>query len=240
MSFLDVVVQFGAVVSSAIAKETLDITLQVLGIGGIEGDDADGEASPAQVNYGPLGLLSRPLPPDVSTGKTRFADVVCLKTSDGLLPIAWRDLRINAAFPDGVKEGTVAFAGYGGGFYSLDLTSGLSGSQKANIHVIYCPYSYSGTTPGKAHAIVLDPTTGNESVSITHGSGYQVSLTHEGVNINIDSSTFLCMTPGTFTVNAAKIILQGNVAVGHNAAVAIPFSGGPAMPPSSSFFYSTP
>jgi len=239
MAFFDVIIQFGAVVASAIKKETLDITLQVLGIGGIE-ENSEGEAVPQQVSYGALGLLSRPLPPDTSSGSTYFADVVCLKTSDGLLPIAWRDQRINAAFPAGVKEGSVALAGYGRGFYSLDLTSAASGARKANIHVIYCPYEFnSAGVPAKAHAIILDPTAGNESISITHGEGYQLALTKsDGLLAVLSANTFMRIKPGEFLMQAPKIMLKGNVYLGSQAEAGVPLLAGPASPPSTSIFIS--
>ncbi len=226
MSTVDMVLQFGAVAKSAVKAITLDVIDQVLGIGGLEADDTDGEQANEQVRYsGALGMIWRGLPPDTLKGKTRFMDVLCCKLADGLLPIGWRDERINRAFPNGPKEGTIAMAGYGGGFHSLDLTASNSGSQKANIHVIYCPYEFDGNgVPAKAHAIVVDPTGGNESITITHGAGYQLSLTSEGFNVNIDSSTFLAMSPGAFTVNAAKIILQGNCAFGNNATTAAPIT----------------
>ncbi len=244
MGIFDIVLQFGAVIASSIDDTTKEILDQVAGIGGIEDDNGDGEEAPAQRRYAPLGWFARPLPPDTSTGKSLFADVVCLKTEDGLIPIAWRDTRLNQAFPNGPKVGTIGMAGYGKGFYTLDLTSAVSGSAKANIHVIYCPYQFdSNGVPAKAHAIVLDPSSGNESVSMTHGDGYQISMlsgANGGISMNVDASTFLNMRPGTFTLNAAKIILQGNVAAGANAATAVPLLPGVASPPSSSFCVSSP
>lgn len=239
MATLDMVLQFGAVVKSTIKSATLDVIDHVLGVGGIEGDDASGEEAPGQVRYsGALGIIWRALPPDTVKGESRFVDVLCAKLADSLLPVGWRDQRINRAFPNGPKEGTIAMAGYGGGFHSLDLTDENSGSQKANIHVIYCPYQFDANgVPAKAHAIVVDPSNGNSAISITHGAGYQLSLTDDGFNVNIDSSTFLSMGPGAFTVNAAKIILQGNVAAGKSAAAALPVAPALGTLASTSFFY---
>ncbi len=240
MSTLDLVLQFGAVVKSGIKALTLDVVDQVLGIGGLEADNADGEQANEQVRYsGALGMIWRGLPPDTVKGKTRFMDVLTAKLADGLLPIGWRDERINKAFPNGPKEGTVAVAGYGGGFHSLDLTDANSGSQKANIHVIYCPYQFDGNgTPAKAHAIVIDPSSGNESITITHGDGFQLSLTKEGFNVNIDSSTFLHMEAGAVTINAAKITLQGNCYLGSNPLTGTPLTPGLVAPARPSVFLS--
>ena len=226
MEVFDRVLQFATVVKSSIKTATLDVIDSVLGLGGLEDDDSDGEQAPEQVRYsGALGMVWRVLPPDKLRGKSRFVETLAAKIADGLLPIAWRDERINRAFPAGPKEGTIAMAGYGGGFHSLDLTSSNSGSQKANIHVIYCPYQFDGNgVPAKAHAIVIDPSSGNESITITHGAGYQLSLTKDGFNVNIDSGTFLAMAPGKFTLNAASIILQGNCAIGNSAATAVPIT----------------
>lgn len=246
MEAFDLVLQFATVVKSSIKAATMDVVDQVLGLGGLEDDDTDGEQAPEQVRYsGALGMIWRALPPDQVRGRSRFTEVLAAKLADGLLPMAWRDERINRAFPAGPKEGTIAMAGYGGGFHSIDLTEQASGSQKANIHVIYCPYEFDAAgVPAKAHAIVIDPSAGNSAISITHGDGFQLSLTSEGFNVNIDESTFLAMGPGAFTVNAEKIILQGNVVMGKSAAAAVPIPavvGVPATPgpllPSTSVFY---
>jgi hypothetical protein len=244
MSALDFVLGFGRIVASSIEPKTGGILGQVLGIiGSLDPDEKDdelGETGEKQDLYNGLGILGNPLPPETIRG-TKFAcDVVYAKRGDGMVPIAYKDLRLSKSFPAGLKKGSVAFAGYGGGFYSLDLTSGNSGSQKANIHVIYCPYSFNGSgVAGKAHSIILDPTSGNESVTITHGEGYQLALTaNDGLLALLSASTFMRAKPGEFLLQAPKIMLKGNVYLGAQAETGIPLVAGAASQPTFSIFFS--
>jgi len=106
--------------------------------------------------YGSLGIQSRPLPPQVISGKDYFNEIICIREADELIPIASRDARM---------------VGYGGGFLSMspvdndDLTKGT-------ISVLYIPYDFnSAGVAQKAHSITIDPTSGNESISIIHAEG---------------------------------------------------------------------
>lgn len=243
MGWVDFVVGFGKIMATSIEAETGGILGQVLGMVGSldESDNSEnkGELSDKEDLYGSGGVLFNPLPPEKIKNKPYACDVVYVKRGDKLVPIAYRDLRLSRAFPNGLKKGSTALAGYGGGFYSLDLTAGNSGSQKANIHVVYCPYSFSNGVAGKAHSIILDPTTGNESVTITHGEGYQIALTKDdGLLALLSASTFLRAKPGEFLLQAPKIMLKGNVYAGAQAETGVPFTGGPAMLPSPSVFLS--
>lgn len=244
MGALDFVLGFGKVLKTSIEASTGAVLSQVASsVGSLHPKDTDeniGEVADKQDTYGAGVTFFRPLPAEKKAGKTFDCDTVFIKTSDGLVPIAHRDLRLDKAFPNGPKEGSGGLRGYGGGFITLDLTAGNSGSQKANILVMYCPYEFDGSgVPAKAHAIILDPTAGNESISITHGEGYQLALTkNDGLLAVLDALTFMRAKPGEFLLQAPKIMLKGNVYVGAQAEVGIPLLAGPASPPCPSFFVS--
>lgn len=249
MGWVDFVVGFGKIVATSIEVETGGILGQVLGMVGSldenEKDENAGELSPKEDLFGSGGVLFNPLPPEKIKNKPYACDVVYVKRGDKLVPIAYRDLRLSRSFPSGLKKGSVALAGYGGGFYSLDLTSNNSGSRKANIHVIYCPYDYDGSgVAGKAHSVILDPTSGSESVSITHGAGLQISMTEsQGILFNISSDSWAQFSDGLALIQFPKIMLKGNVYLGAQAETAVPFLGDAAatpspLPPSPSVFLS--
>lgn len=212
---LDYLLQFAKVIASSVADVTKATQVQVSGLEDPLGT-GDDELVEDQPVYSGIGPAWRPLKPSTIQGRQYFTEVICTKTGDGLVPIAWRDLRINRAFPSGLAEGQTAFAGYGKGFYSLTLTSANSGSEKANVHVLYCPYQFDASgVPAKAHSIVLDPTTGNESISMTHADGGQfVLLKNKEAMLVADSSTWMHIKPGTFEVQASQISLVGTLYVG--------------------------
>src|SRR5574341_1718301 len=142
---IDSIVQFGRAFASSISSETKAILAQVSGIAGLDPeddlDDNDGEVGQNSEVFGALGVVSRPKLPERSGNKEFAAEVVCLRTSDGLVPVAWRDLRLDAAFPNGQKEGSTALVGYGKGFITLDLNA-----DGENILVAYCPRSEEHTS----------------------------------------------------------------------------------------------
>lgn len=208
--------RFAKIVGSAIAQETKATLLNVAGLADLTdpSPEAEPEISDQMPEYSGVGPVFRPLDPERIKGKNFFTETVCAVTDDGLVPIGFRDMRIWKAFPSGLQKGQTAFAGYGGGFYSLSLTSSSSGSQKANIHVMYCPYQFDANgVPSKAHAIVLDPE--NQAISITHADGAQISLLQsKEIMMVSDGSTWMQMKPGVFNVQAAQIGMVGSVYVG--------------------------
>lgn len=244
MGVFDFVLGFGRVLKTSIEAGTSAVLAQVgSSVGSLspdDGDEAPGEVADKQDMYGGGATFFRPLPPEKKGGKEFACDVIYAKTADGLVPVGYRDLRLDRAFPSGPKEGSGGLRGYGGGFYTLDLTAGNSGSQKANIHVIYCPYEFDGNgTPAKAHAVILDPSSGNESISITHGEGYQLALTkNDGLLAVLSATTFMRAKPGEFLLQAPKIMLKGNTYLGAQAEVGVPLLPGPASPPGPSVFIS--
>lgn len=244
MGFIDFVIGFGKIVATSIEAETGGILGQVLGIvGSLDAEDDDdlaGETSEREDLYGGGGVLFNPLPPETIANKKYACDVVYAKRGDNLVPIAYRDLRLSRAFPSGLKKGSTAVVGYGGGFYSLDLTSANSGTKKANIHVVYCPYDFDGSGAAqKAHSVILDPTTGNESVSITHGSGIQISMTEaQGILFNIAADSWAQFKSGLAVIQFPKIMVKGVVYLGASAETGVPLLPGAGSPPGPSIYIS--
>jgi hypothetical protein len=242
-TLIDWVVAFGRAVASSVSGETQAVRVQVAGIAGIDptSESAEtGEVAEDSEAFGALGIVSRPRPPEVKNNRNVHAELVCLRTSDGLLPIAWRDVRLDQAFPGGQKEGSTALAGYGGGFVTLDLTATDSGSRKANILVAYCPFQFDvNGVATKAHSIILNPAA-NGGITITHADGYQLSITTDsGIMFNTPSANVWGQVKGDLIfLQAPKIMLKGNVGVGAQPEAGIPLLAGPASPPCPSLFVS--
>jgi len=256
VSFLNHLVEFCKVISSGISAQSSAVHMNVTGIGGfavdadgqiIDTDDTDegGEQAHEQEAFGALGIIGRPLPPDADA----YLEAVTLRTQDGLLPFAYRDLRINRALNPGgggvtPREGQLLFAGYGGAFLSHALTAGNVGSRRGNISTWYVPHDFDGSgVPQKAHAISIDPTPGNSSISIAHASGLFVTLTEDagsgpGIVASVDGATFLRMAPGELTLQAERVLLKGNVYLGRLAEAGVQLLGGPLTPTSGSVFVS--
>jgi hypothetical protein len=241
------IARFSRALSTSISPDTRAVLTRLAGIGSLnpkDESDEGGEIADDVETMGALGLVSRALPPEKIDGKPVHTDVLCLNTPDGLVPVAWRDVRLDAIFgPQGIKEGSTALAGYGGGFVVLDLTAAPSGSKRASILIAYCPYDYDASgVAQKAHSLIIDP---EEGISFTHGDGYQLSISAaSGIMFNTPSSGCwgqIKATPsdgGLVFVQAKQIQFQGNVSLGANVATAVPFPGGAASLPSPSVFHS--
>lgn len=231
-----VVATFVRVIGSTVVGEHSAVLLGGEGaVGDVDdplGEGASDKFTDAEA-YGGLGLVVRPRPPEDIGGKRLGAEGIGLRLGGSTVPIALRDLRLNRRY-SAPKAGSVALVGYGGGFLAFD-----DNAAGDSVTTLYVPYAFSGGVPTKAHAIVIDPTSGNESISITHGEGYQLSLTKDdGLVALISANTFLRMKPGELALQAPKIMLKGNVYVGASAETGIPLLAGPASPPCPSLFVS--
>jgi hypothetical protein len=251
VSFLNRVLDFCKVIASAVGGTSTTTLYNLTGIGGFALDE-DGQATGAdetdegseqaheQECFSGLGLIGRPLPPEGAL----FCEAVCARTEDGLVPFAFRDLRLHRCInPSGAPvspaEGQLMVVGYGGGFLSLAMTAANTGSKRGNVLTLYVPHSFDAAgVPAKAHAITIDPSSGNSSISIVHASGAVVTLGEQSINLAVDGATFAAMRPGEFMVNAAKITLKGNVYLGASAETGLPLLPGIASPPSPSVFVS--
>jgi hypothetical protein len=83
MGGFDWVFTLGRVVATALEGTKGALLANVEGI--------EGETSNRQLVYGPLGWFGRPLVPDANGA----AEVICIRTEDGLLPIGMRDPRLS-------------------------------------------------------------------------------------------------------------------------------------------------
>jgi hypothetical protein len=241
----DHVVRFATAISSSISKTgTVEINLN--GIAGLDYDDDATDNDPAVAGqtmdnaeqFSAPGIMGRPLPPRVVNGTELHMDIIALVTADGLVPIAYRDLRIKMG-GNAPGEGVMAFVGYGGGFHSMTpIPKNGDPAGGGTLQTIYCPYAFSGETPAKAHTIILDPTEGNESVMIVHGDGMAVTLFDNAVVMKnkAGDATFRLDDAGV-TITAQTIVLSGGVIVGEPA-LAVPLLAGPASPPSSKLWVS--
>lgn len=237
---------FARVLGTTISSRTRSVLLDIGGIGGMGEDDTDddnGEVAPQNDSYGMLGILARPLPPEVIKGKNFACEVVCLRTADGLVPVGWRDLRLDDLFPNGIPEGRFALAHYGGGFHSLDLTATKNGDQKSTIQTIYCPFDFANGVARKAATVVVDTTPGAEHITLSIGggtSGFQLSMTEaDGLQVRTpDASTLFNIREDEITLAAKKVTIKGNVYLGSQAEAGVPLLAGPASPPSPSVFVS--
>lgn len=250
MSLADRLIEFARVVASEILGDNAAVTLNLVGIGGLDADgtglslsDDDGEQAPQMPAYGALGVVSRPLDPD---DDDNFCEAVSARTSDGLEPFAYRDLRINRALnPTGENnapaKGQTGIAGYGGAYFSHRHDR----ASRTDMSILYVPYDFDGDgVPQKSHAIIIDPTDGNSSIQIIHGDGVFLNLQDDvgggspGILAAVNAATFLKISAGELTLQAERIMLKGNCYLGRSAETGLPLLAGAASPASPSVFVS--
>ena len=256
----DWIIQFGKVISSSLASApdgspSRPVQFAVAGIadsdtlGDEEGvllaGDSQGEQTDNADVFGQIGVVARPLPPSDSEAVSEHAEVICVRTSDGLVPIASRDVRLRM-FGNAPNKGTVALIGYGGSYHSVapvdndDLTKG-------SIHTIYCPYDFdSDFVAQKAHVITIDPTSGNESISIVHADGQAIFLQSDG-SVQLQSSdspqgsglkqSVIQVLPGQINLQTDQLVLNGGMTViGNPMGAIVPLLPGVASPPCPRLF----
>jgi hypothetical protein len=194
--------RFGEIFSEVYAKATslgkgagsvlFDLVADAAGV-----DDPNAETSAGEESYGQAGFIIRPHAQDASGGWEAIAS----RRDDGLTPIASRDLRIVAARGP-VAIGSVGFAGYGGGHASFEDAPTGGG----NIFNITLPYDFSGSPPvgAKSHTIVIDTTTGSESIKLLHGKGAYIEMLPDGSVsvVSSDGSTTIKLTDGGVTMGS--------------------------------------
>lgn len=202
------------------------------GVGGFDAGDPDepGEQFTDAEAYGAPGIVFRPRPPERIGDETLSAEAYAVRTGGGLVPLAWRDLRLNRRF-SAPKPGSVALVGYGGGFLALD-----DNASKESVATLYVPYDFSGGVATKAHLIMVSP---DEGIAVVHANGSAVTLNDEGLVLRSDTGAARLILKGDqITMQAQKTIVQGNLAVGANPVGAVPLLPGAASPPCPSLFVS--
>lgn len=240
----DYVIQFSYVIASSVDPATNALQYNVPGIG--EMDQADGGSINNDPNlgegtndaevFGQASVLVRPLPPETINGQVFHLEVACVREADGLIPIATRDLRLKmpGAAPN---EGTVALVGYGGGFLSHSAVDGGAGG---TVSLMYCPYDFDADgNAQKAHSITLDPSSGNESISVVHAKGQALLFQDDGsiTMQSVDGGTFIQLVDGKLTIQSEQVVFNGSVYIG-DPLVGAPLLPGVASPPCPRLFLS--
>ena len=257
----DCVVSISAVVGSEVISspsgEARRVAYNVSGVpsftvsAGDPSDDLglnDGESADETDVFSALGMIGRPIDPEESSGPAgnKYAEAVCVKEQDTLVPVSYRDLRLKMG-GNAPLEGQLAFVGYGGGFISQSAVD-TSNLDDGTIQTIYCPYDFVGGVAQKAHTITLDPSSGNESISIVHADGMAIFLQSDGsIQIQTDGvpsgtgstvqQSYLKLEPGKITMNADQLVLNGTVYVG-DPNLGVVMTPGAASPPCPRLFLS--
>jgi hypothetical protein len=213
----DFAFSFARIVASSLGSKARDVLIDLSGIS--DEDTEPLEASKQESLFGALGVVARPKAPDA----TGTAEVITARMADGLQPLAARDLRLNAKVNP--KEGEVTVVQYGGGFISLADASDGKGTQV----VIYSPALKGDGSVDKAHAVVLDPASTNQSISLVHALGMALLMTADKDVIikNAAGDTYLQVGDGGITLNG-NVTMNGGVVCGSPAG-AQPFALAPPI-----------
>lgn len=243
----DLIVRFSTIVSSSISAKTNAVQLSLTGIAGLDydagtsdpSDTLNAETIDNAEQFASPGMVGRPLPPRTIGGVEQHMDVIAIATADGLVPIAYRDLRLKMG-PGAPGAGVLAFVGYGGGFLSQTPVP-LSGDPAGGgtVQALYCPFDFDGNgVAQKAHTILLDPTLGNESLMLVHADGMAITMFQNSLVMkNAAGDATLRLDDDGITMTAVRIVLSGGVVVGEPA-LAVPMLAGAASPPSSKLWVS--
>ena len=240
---------FGRVISSDVPTdsetgEKLGVIFHVEGPGGVDpttgalsSEEEFSERDEQAEVYGALGIVSRPLPP-VSldpfskAARSLHAEVVCVRSADGFVPIAVRDTRLRMG-GNAPKQGTTALVGYGGAFVSFDLVDDTDPT-KGNLLTAYVPYDFDANgVAQKAHAIIVDPTddaTNKPSISLVHANGQAIIMGTDEMIPGVQTDYILLKNAsgtaslrleedpltglGKVVIAASSIICSGGVIVG--------------------------
>lgn len=132
-----------------------------------------GESDTGAPIHGALGVVSRPLDPD----NTGAAEALCVRSSDGLVVAAMKDLRLEQQAAVPLKKGTIRLSGYRGATVSVSVAESGTGS----VITLYVPFEHDADgVPQKAHVLAMDPTSGQENVTLAAASGAAVLLGSDG------------------------------------------------------------
>jgi hypothetical protein len=208
MAFGELLVAFGRVVATSLegAANSILADIRVLEDEAEAPDDFD--SSELEALLLPPGFYCRPLGPNFAGPGVEAegeCEVVALRAGDELVPVGYRDLRINAKTnPD---EGELGLAHYAGGFLSFKLTGDADGTAVA----LYSPRGSDG-----AHVISMDPDASNSHVVILHEAGQSITLNADGqvVIVSPDGANVIEVGDDSVKVNGAEVRMVGSVVLG--------------------------
>lgn len=137
-------------------------------------DDGSRSGGGAEERWYTGGVLVSPDPPE---DDATYAEAVVLKEQDEQPIVAWRDLRLHRRA--NVKTGDAWLPHYGGGFLALQWDD----QRRATIVTLYAPHldaaGYDGQ-PDAAHALILDPSSAQNSVILAHALGTALVMDKDG------------------------------------------------------------
>lgn len=188
------------VVGSTIAGRNNAVLMGVEGpSGGLDDfeDEEGGESRTDVESWGAPGIVFRPRPEETIDGQVLGAEAKGVRTPEGAIPLAWRDLRWNRMFP-APRPGTIALVGYGGGFVALD-----DNDDKTTNLTIYVPYDFHDGVPSKAHSVQIGKdSNGKPILEMSSGEGPAFTiLGRETVWRNAPGNAFLVLNDDGFVFN---------------------------------------
>lgn len=235
MGPFDFIFGWGRVLASSVSTTAKLVLVNIAGLGDglteaelqAQGQDTSKaakvtEASTEETLFGAYGLVSRPRSP-TALGTT---EALCIRTPDGLQPIACRDIRHHKRYP-APGEGDVVLVHDGGGFVAL--ADNADGAGKGTTLTVLAPKlaAVDGAVD-KSHALVLDTSTATNAVALIHMDGMAVTMSKDG-NLTIknkDGSQFINLSDAEILINGVVKLLGGVVA--GNAVLAQPVALYPA------------
>lgn len=196
---VDWVLSFGRIASSSVKGALHRIAVDVAQFTDDKGNDAGG--STEQDFYGIAGHYCRPMPPDL----VGHCEVVSMRLEDDDTVIASRDLRMNKRVQP--NEGDVGIVHYGGGFATLRWDV----DNRGTLVAVSSPRLDSQLDQiESAHALIMDPSSGNSSIMLLHALGSGLIANKNGDILIANkggsgaSANVVCHDDGLVSVQADK------------------------------------
>lgn len=209
--------------ASAVAQKTGTIMANLAGPGGEE--EETGEKGAGQPMFSALGVIARPLPPGKAEDRAAWCEAVTLRIGNQLIPIAYRDSRLNALYPS-ISEGTVALVGYSGAFVRTGVDGVVSTYTTEDNTPTGRPVFFSVRPDGFFWESPYGRASMTERcVSWKHHGGARLELGALGMPFPLDAmSDFATLTAKTVSLVASIVNLGPDTLVRHPVALATPTS----------------
>lgn len=183
----------------------------------------------------PHGFRSRPRDPETDgDGAPRFSCnlLVMWEGDEARILTVLEDPRWIKSLPPEKKGGSTQYG------VTKNGAKGVSFSQfdgDTGGYTLYVP-EFTGSDVSGAYCITVDPE--QRTIQLIHPEGFAVMLTKDGIVMRGDDSTYTELKKGSFTVNAAKIMLRGACYLGAQAEAGLPLMPALATQPTPSVFFS--